>query len=219
MVLFIRGLQKEAAEAGGMVIVTPGNHEAKLAESGYRKYSSAAKYDIKHHDINKKDLEKSNDFMDQLPIAQLIGNALLLHAGNVNLKAMQRITDAEASRGYYSLEAMTRDVNKAVLGPDSLLDAKKWIKRKKDRDRIRKKGKKMGVKCVLFGHMPYAFGVKGQATTSDGFFIKMDSGIGNGRKPTFVYCKDAALLSENGGLACSIMDSDRNIKPLPIVKK
>jgi hypothetical protein len=149
-------LEKQAAAAGGRLIHTLGNHEARLI-------ATPDEYLFEHPEITSEMEEKGvksfsaatneGKFLRKMPVAVRAGNVLFIHSGTVEH------TDWEVLKNDY------QKVFDAKNYKHPLLSAKKSvleIKMYGDYDQTQvtknfKKLKQMGIHTVVFGHEPGVF--------------------------------------------------------------
>lgn len=154
-------LQEEAQNAGGQLVHTLGNHEAKLLAHGdefIKKNPKLAK-DLKKNGITAEELlDRSGSrgkFLHSMPAGVRVGNVLFVHSGQVpdmDWKEFVSVAQTELRQGNYAGEFL--------LGDDSILEARSWIKDEGGVKEMADRMKKMGLTSIVFGHDAKALGAK-----------------------------------------------------------
>jgi hypothetical protein len=214
LVLFFRDLQKSAHRAGGIVLVTIGNHEAELIQEGL----DAAKKEVRREAmrLKNKDIKKAIDFIMHLPLGVFIGDALAIHSGYICRHSYNLINEMVEDYGY-DLELILAEPDNPLLGKKSLLDAKEWETNPKRLRTLRAFANELQIKTILFGHQPGALETSEMAVSSDGFLVKLDKGVGNGENVGFFHCGNALDLSRNGAKNCDYTSRKGNSRPLQVI--
>lgn len=160
---------------GSHVIVTMGNHEAEFLADPQNK-KAAIGIDVQLGDkaaavATASDPEGRGRWLADLPFGVRIKKWFFAHGGNTNgdsiKKLGKRLQDAVDKDGFAA---------KDITGGDSILEAQGWYS---SDDTGRKYADALGVKHIVFGHDPGAFGEHGHILASkDGTLVKLDVAMG-----------------------------------------
>jgi hypothetical protein len=167
VIALFRALQADAARAGGRVIVTLGNHEARfLAHAGRDKRSQDFVKELTRHGLDPtavaagRDAQGVGAFLRGLPFAARVNDWFFAHAGNTHGRSLAQLrADLQAGVDRAGFKAPV------LLDPDSLLEARMsgkagpWWQRKGDspgagRARLARYVKALGVAHLVVGHQP-----------------------------------------------------------------
>ncbi|MFT3697327.1 MAG: metallophosphoesterase [Kofleriaceae bacterium] len=160
---------------GSHVIVTMGNHEAEfLADPQNKKAAIGIDVELKDKAAAvaaASDPDGRGRWLADLPFGVRIKKWFFAHGGNTGgdsiAKLSKRLQDAVDKDGFGA---------KDITGGDSILEAQNWYA---DKDTGSKYADALGVKHIVFGHDPGAFGDKGHILASkDGSLIKIDVMMG-----------------------------------------
>ena len=183
-------LRKQARVSGGAVAVLLGNHEAEfLASEKHPKHNEKADAfldEIKDSGGNIRDWYNPNNkygaYMRSLPLAAKVGRWVFSHAGMVPNMPWNQFK----AQAIQVLLAGNYD-HPLLSDENSILQAKEWWKKRKDRNDYQKELYKNGYSGVVFGHQPRAFDLDPgiYATTDDAvndqghqvYFVRIDSGM------------------------------------------
>jgi hypothetical protein len=190
--LFMR-LQKIAPEAGGMVVVTLGNHEAEFLGGPTDKNKEfVAELQQKNIDISQirsgTDSLGLGQFMLSLPFAARINDWFFAHAGNTNSKNPDKAThprSLEELRSFLETDVKANGYGGPSLSEsDSLLEAKldnPWWEKKGDtgqdsQNRLRKYVTALGtpshrVQHLVIGHQPGKVDFNGDQPRKKGVMV------------------------------------------------
>jgi hypothetical protein len=173
VIALFRALRSAAADAGGRVVVTMGNHEAEfLADPTATKVGEFAR-ELTDHDLRPEGVAAGRDprgvglFLRSLPFAARVNDWFFVHAGNTHGRTLKELrSDLEEGVNAQGYKAPV------LQDPDSLLEARlhkprPWWERDGDtpadsRARLAKLVQALGVKHLVMGHQP------GKVTFSDG---------------------------------------------------
>lgn len=183
----LRTLETKAKAGGGRSVVTMGNHEAEfLADPMNDKAMSTGEDEtginigLRAQGIEPKDMARGVDakgrgaWLRDLPYGVRIKKWFFAHGGNT------------AGR---SVRELSRDIESAVrnkgfgakdsIGDDSILQAQNWYGSPRNGSTGRKYAEALGVKHIVFGHDPGAFGERGDITSAqDGWLFKLNVNMG-----------------------------------------
>lgn len=183
----VRALEADAPRHGGRVVVTMGNHEAEFLldpENAKAKSDGQDAIGIDHElaaaSIPPGALVKGTDpggrgaWMASLPFGVRIKKWFFAHAGNTQKRSIHDLAkDLEhgVDKNGYGDDDLT--------GKDSLLEADHWFGNPDDDGCGRKEADALGVKHIVFGHDPGAFGKHGAVEASkNGVLVKIDTAMG-----------------------------------------
>jgi hypothetical protein len=134
VIMLLRRLESDAADHGGRVIITMGNHEAEfLAQlcgdtSKQNKTNRSCKTnefskELQDWGSNPKEVASCIDdigqFLCGLPIAARVNDWFFSHAGNTQSRTIQQLT-ADIEDGFFKKEFKTEE----LIGNDSILEAR-----------------------------------------------------------------------------------------------
>jgi len=192
VIALVRALQSAAAEAGGQVIVTMGNHEAEfLAVPDGQKTSEFAS-ELTAASLNPADVAACQGdlggFLCALPFAARVNDWFFSHGGNTAGRTLEKLSnDLQAGvdkDGFKTPE---------LIGDDSLLEARlgdaPWFQPNgaDARATLAAYAKALGVAHIVQGHQPghvqFADGVKrksGEMFQRYGLIFLEDTGMSQG---------------------------------------
>jgi len=183
----LRALEPTARAKGGRVIVTMGNHEAEFLADPLNKKASSAGEDANGIDgelaakkIAPADLARGTDadgrgrWLIELPFGVRIKKWFFAHGGNTNGDSIaalgKRLQTSVDKHGFG---------DKDITGKNSILEAQGWYGNLDKDDTGHKYAEALGVKHIVFGHDPGAFGEHGHVLASkDGSLVKLDVAMG-----------------------------------------
>jgi hypothetical protein len=165
VIALFRALEKDAARAGGRVIVLMGNHEAEfLADPDDDDKALEFIKELHKHDINPADVAAGRDsadvgqYLHSLPLAARVNDWFFAHAGDTGgrtLKELRSALEEEVDvKGYGA---------KILVGKHGLLEARlhksPWWQKEGDaagkgEARLRRYVEALGVKHLVIGHQP-----------------------------------------------------------------
>jgi hypothetical protein len=187
----VRGLQTQAASAGGRVVVTMGNHEAEFfADPENAKATSTgtgtdgidnelASMSITPAALaDGEDLQGRGAWLRALPIAARIDNYFFAHAGNTQGDSIEQL------RARLVVALATGFAHQDLTGDSSILEARDWYgDQNKDSTGLDYAGA-LGVAHIVFGHDPNAFGEQDHIAVSNNHaLIKIDCAMGLAGNP------------------------------------
>ncbi len=201
---FWQDLMSGAAKRGGRVVVLLGNHEAEyLANPAGDSKSETVYTELKQRGLPENaladpaqtiDHHALGAFLHDLPLAARVGGWLFCHAGWIAkpvLAANYRGPDANwKAFGDQTRRLLNRRNygDRFFVGPDSILEkksgasGKKWWKSPDDVRDLEYRLDSYGLRGVVLGHQPGAFGLDEQvgafhANRETNRFFKTDSGM------------------------------------------
>lgn len=165
VIALFRALEKQAAKAGGQVVVLMGNHEAEfLADPDNDDKALEFIQEMTKHDLQARDVAACRDtagigaYLNARPLAARVNDWFFAHAGDTqgySLKELRaQIEDEAGTKGYRS---------EVLLGDKGLLEARlhkrPWWEKKdespdKSEARLRRYVEALGVHHLVFGHQP-----------------------------------------------------------------
>ena len=123
VIALFRALQTSAAEAGGQVIITMGNHEAEFLADPHGDKTEEFGDELKEAGLKRNDVADCKgdlgQFLCELPIAVRVNDWFFCHAGNTNGLTIQALTNA-IETGFASQGFATP----ALVGKNSILEAR-----------------------------------------------------------------------------------------------
>ncbi|HEY2944584.1 MAG TPA: metallophosphoesterase [Vicinamibacteria bacterium] len=185
-------LQKQAAAAGGEVIVTFGNHEAEFLANPNKKKQTEFRDELQGRGIDASEVIEGEDgygeWMLNLPIAAKVNQWFFAHAGNTggaSLDDLGRRFREVVDRGDWR--------SPFLIGDDSILESQKWWQEGPAVDRDLQA---VNASHIVFGHDPGAAREKGtiEARAHGRVFV-----IDVGMSPAIDYSKGALLLIDRKG--------------------
>jgi len=147
----VMSLERQAAAAGGEVIVTLGNHEAEFLAKPWRKKATAFNVELNGRGLDAKTVAATSaygEWMKNRPIAALVNGWFFAHGGNSASQTMSQL----AQRYRAVVDAGAWDAP-FLLAADSILVEQKWWK---DRAGVEASLRALGASHVVFGHDPGA---------------------------------------------------------------
>jgi Calcineurin-like phosphoesterase len=202
---------------GSHVIVTMGNHEAEFLADPTNKKATSTGADatgiVSQLTANKaadvasaSDPEGRGRWLADLPFGVRIKKWFFAHGGNTNgdsIAALSKRLQAAVDKDGFGA--------KDITGKDSILEAQNWYRA----DATAKTyADALGVKHIVFGHDPGAFGEHGHVMASkDGTLIKLDVEMGLHDKRAVT---GGLLLhiKTKGNDSAEILDANGTAKPL-----
>ena len=123
VIALVRALQASAANKGGLVIVTMGNHEAEFLANPHGKKTAEFGAELVKAGLKRNDVASCNGdlgkFLCELPLAVRVNDWFFCHAGNTNGQTIQALSSAIeagfAKDGFATTE---------LVGDNSLLEAR-----------------------------------------------------------------------------------------------
>ena len=175
----VMSLEASAAQAGGRVVTTLGNHEAEFLDDP--RNAKAVKKDgldaeLAREGVDPDKLASGADprgaWLRTLPLAARIGRWFFAHAGNTGGASVADL-EKELESGF----AADGFRATAVTGTHSILEDHGWAD---DHALIASEAAALGVDHIVVGHDPGAYGPRGEiAVVGDGalFRIRADAGV------------------------------------------
>ena len=209
----LTALEAQAPASGGEVIVTLGNHEAEFLADPMNEKAEEFRAELLARAIDPMTLPKGQspygEWMMNRPFAARINDWFFSHAGNSSGK-----TVAELAQSFRHAVDQGRWDSPALIGDDSLLEAREWWKRNGDEEALLDRYLlALRVKHIVFGHDPSAFGAKGEmGQEKDGRLFLIDVGM----SPAMDYSKGALLLIDQAGseVTATSLEADGKRKEL-----
>jgi hypothetical protein len=174
----LRSLEASAAEAGGRVIVTMGNHEAEFfADPNNAKATGPDGFsvELRAAGIDPEQFARSNDpratWLRNRPFAARVGSWFFAHAGDTAGRSLTELGDAiemgMARNGFRDAE---------ITGPKSILTSQRWFETSDDT--VARNARALGVKHIAFGHNPNVVGPRGRIGVAyDAGLFRIDTGM------------------------------------------
>jgi hypothetical protein len=178
-------LQRQAAAAGGAVIITLGNHEAEFLARPGKKKAIEFERELDARGIDFRDVAAGKSpygqFMLNLPLAARVNGWFFSHGGSTSGQSLKQL-----GQHFREVVDSGRWKNPFLVGDDSVLEARKWWKGGDDvRDLAA-----LPAGHIVFGHDPGAFKDKGTIQArNDGRLFLIDVGMTR----AFDYSKGALL--------------------------
>ena len=147
----VMSLERQAAAAGGEVIVTLGNHEAEFLAKPWRKKATAFNVELNARGLDAKTVAATGpygEWMKNRPIAALVNGWFFAHGGDSAGQDMSQL----GQRYREAVDAGAWDAP-FLLAPDSILVEQKWWK---DRAGVEASLQALGASHIAFGHDPGA---------------------------------------------------------------
>ena len=123
VIALMRALQTSAAEAGGQVIITMGNHEAEFLAEPHGDKTEDFQDELKEARLKRNDVADCKgdlgEFLCALPIAVRVNDWFFCHAGNTSGLTIQALANA-IETGF----ANTGFATPALVGDNSILEAR-----------------------------------------------------------------------------------------------
>jgi hypothetical protein len=159
VIALIQALQEAAAEAGGRVIVTMGNHEAEFLADPTADKTSEFQQELKAAGKNPADVAAGHDdlgtFLCQLPFGARVNDWFFSHGGNTAGRTLsQLISDLQAGVDKDGFSTSQ------LIGDDSLLEARlgdsPWFQPNgaNAQSTLQAYCNALGVKHIVQGHQP-----------------------------------------------------------------
>ncbi len=231
VVLLLRAMQDQAAEARSRVIVLLGNHEVDFLAAPRKGtaelWSSAerAGFQLKRKRRGEQLAESEfGRFLRAMPVAAFIGSWMFAHAGYVDAE------DEISVRAYFSRIASSWQGGDAeryppLRDPRSIVSYHRWWKSRKRRSVMKANLAALGLDGLVFGHDPGAFGAPATiAMEAGGWLTKLDTGLKTGRSHGMLLrCEVGRMLrgtrlamSDQGRPTCGALTPDDALHDLPV---
>jgi hypothetical protein len=175
----LRALEPKAKAKGGRVIVTLGNHEAEFFADPHNKKASGADgiaAQLADKKLSPDDVAAGSDaagrgrWMMDLPFAVRIKKWFFAHGGNTNGDSLAAL--AKRLQQGFDKHGFSDD---DITGKNSVLEAQQWYGNQNKDDAGKAYADALGVKHIVFGHDPGAFGEHGHILASkNGVLVKLD---------------------------------------------
>jgi hypothetical protein len=191
----LMALQVSAAKAGGIVVVTMGNHEAEFLADPFN--DKASKSDGFASELDKLGVKPQDTadgknargaWLRSLPFAAKIGAWFFAHAGHTAGASLAKLSstlqNAVDAHGFG---------DDAIIGVDSILEARDWA----TPGTAASDAKALGAHHVVIGHDPSAIGAKGTiAMQGNADLFRIDCGM----SPDIAFSKGELLrIRSNAG--------------------
>jgi len=226
--LLLEDLQRGAAAAGSRLVVLLGNHEveflARPGSAGGALLASARRPAARlgpAEEMNGEQLYASafGRYLRTLPVAAFVGTWLFAHAGYVDAEG-----GAAGTRAYFAriAEAAARGECGPLLERTSILAYHDWWKSGRNRSRMRKRLRRLGLNGLVIGHDPDALRSKGAiAIDRQGWLMKLDTGMKTGAAGMLLRCEVSDIahggeltMAERGAAKCRAMAPDGSLHEL-----
>jgi hypothetical protein len=170
-------LQDQAERMQGRIVHLLGNHEAEFISDPQDKKGKVFREEIQSKNISLKEFSNPTypraRFLRSMPLAARVGNWMFSHSGNYPDQTWSDFS-AKASK----ILSKGNFLDSFVLGPDSILEAKKWELNPTTRSQVESSLSESGFVGAVFGHQPDALKISGQCGTSKNHrLIKIDNGM------------------------------------------
>jgi hypothetical protein len=204
----VMSLEKQAAAAGGAVIVTLGNNEAEFLAKPAKKKADEFRAELEKRGLDPDRVADGDTpyglWLHQRPLAARVNNWFFSHAGD------------NGGLGVADLSTRFREAVDAgdwksqfLVGAGSILEAEKWWE---DRSKIDRDLAALKASHIVFGHDPGSFKEGVIAEKHGGRIFRIDVGM----TPTVNYSKGALLLIDRSGAGevATSLDADGNRREL-----
>ena len=192
VIALVQALQKAAAQAGGRVIITMGNHEAEFLANPTGEKTAEFQQELSKANLNPTDVAACKGdlglFLCDLPFAVRVNDWFLSHGGNTAGRTLSQLA-ADLQAGVDKDGFQTAQ----VIGDDSLLEARlgdtPWFEpsRADAQTTLLAYCKALGVNHIVQGHQPgslhFADGTKrgkGEMFQRYGLIFLEDTGMSQG---------------------------------------
>lgn len=189
----IRTLEANAPKSGGRVVATMGNHEAEfMLDPENHKAASTGEdreginQELLAASVPPKSVAQCTDpqgrgaWIAGLPFGVRVKKWFFSHGGNTGGRSLKDL----AAKLQNGLDANGYG-DKAITGDKSILEAQEWYGDPNANGAGRDEADALGVKHIVFGHDPGAFGEHGRMRTSkNGILVKIDTAMGIHRGST-----------------------------------
>jgi hypothetical protein len=183
----LRVIESKAGAGGGRAVSTMGNHEAEFLADPMNDKAMSTGEDktginegLRAEGIDPKDMAKGIDakgrgaWLRDLPFAVRIKKWFFAHGGNTEGRSVKELSkdleDSVRSKGFAA---------KDVIGDKSILEAQEWYGNPRSGSTGKRYAEALGVKHIVFGHDPSAFGERGEITSAqDGCLFKLNVNMG-----------------------------------------
>ena len=174
----LRGLEPQAAAAGGRVLFTMGNHEAEFLDDPDN--DKATKDDGVDQEIQARGLsplgiangsDPRGKWLRDQPFGARVGAWFFAHAGDTHGRSVQGLEQALRAG------VLANDYDDAeVIGDSSILESRGWYT--DDASTASRYAAALGARHIVFGHEPDALGARGQiAIGYEGVLFRIDCGM------------------------------------------
>jgi hypothetical protein len=179
----VMALEASAPLTGGKVVALFGNHEAEfLGDPTGSKFTGADGIDselaTQSPAVNPQAFATGADprgaWIRKRPFGARVGSWFFAHAGDTGGLTIAQL-DAELSAALASPQGWT---SAAIAGSSSLLESRSWYAP----NVVSANAGALGVKHIVMGHDPSAFGSTGQILTPNSYqggLVKIDTGLGS----------------------------------------
>jgi hypothetical protein len=189
----LMALEQSAADQGGRIVVTIGNHEAEFFVDPTNSKASAFDEELTTDHVMPMAVADGSDsrgkWLRERPFAVRVGPWFFSHAGDTHGRSvadLEQVLRAAVDTNDYD--------DPEIVGADSILESKDWFA--DDNSMGLRYAHAVGAEHIVFGHSPHSIGPDGViATAQNGALFRIDCGM----SPAVDYSQGALLRVRNEG--------------------